>query len=48
VMSYGDHRIAMCAAVAALSANGPITVKGWQCVATSYPHFEKDWQTCVS
>ncbi|MCL2336447.1 MAG: 3-phosphoshikimate 1-carboxyvinyltransferase [Firmicutes bacterium] len=37
--SYGDHRIAMAAAVAGLSAQGTTTVKGAECVDISYPGF---------
>jgi 3-phosphoshikimate 1-carboxyvinyltransferase len=47
VESYGDHRIAMAAAVAALSAGGPVTVNGWEATATSYPGFEEDMRTCL-
>lgn len=39
VSSFGDHRIAMSAAVAALSAEGAITVDDVRCVATSFPNF---------
>jgi 3-phosphoshikimate 1-carboxyvinyltransferase len=39
VSSYGDHRVAMAMAVAALVADGPTTVGGWDAVATSYPAF---------
>ena len=35
----GDHRIVMSAAVAALIANGDVTVTGIEAVAKSYPHF---------
>jgi len=42
VDSRGDHRIAMAAAVAALAADGPSTVRGWEAVATSYPGFIAD------
>jgi 3-phosphoshikimate 1-carboxyvinyltransferase len=48
VDSYGDHRIAMAAAVAALSAGGPVTVNGWDATATSYPSFEEDMLRCLS
>ncbi len=48
VDSYGDHRIAMAAAVAALGAGGPVTVKGWDATATSYPSFEEDMLRCLS
>ncbi|MGZ4802516.1 MAG: 3-phosphoshikimate 1-carboxyvinyltransferase [Acidimicrobiia bacterium] len=40
--SHGDHRIAMCAAVAGLAAEGETTVRGWPSVAISYPGFEAD------
>jgi 3-phosphoshikimate 1-carboxyvinyltransferase len=48
VDSYGDHRIAMAAAVAALGAGGPVTVNGWDATATSYPSFEEDMLQCLS
>jgi 3-phosphoshikimate 1-carboxyvinyltransferase len=44
----GDHRIAMAFAVAALGAAGPVTINGWDAVATSYPGFEEDLRRCVS
>lgn len=48
VDSAGDHRIAMAFAVAGLAATGPVTVTGWEAVATSYPTFEEDLRRCVS
>ena len=48
VESYGDHRIAMAAAVAGLGASSPVTVNGWDSTATSYPGFEEDLRTCLS
>jgi 3-phosphoshikimate 1-carboxyvinyltransferase len=42
VDSHGDHRIAMACAVAALVADGPTTVNGWEAVSTSYPTFDAD------
>jgi 3-phosphoshikimate 1-carboxyvinyltransferase len=39
VDSCNDHRIAMSFAVAGLAANDPVTVKGWECVAISFPTF---------
>jgi len=42
VDSHNDHRIAMAAAVAALVADGPTTIDGWESVATSYPGFADD------
>jgi 3-phosphoshikimate 1-carboxyvinyltransferase len=40
--SHGDHRIALCGAVAGLAAEGETTVRGWPAVAISYPGFEAD------
>jgi 3-phosphoshikimate 1-carboxyvinyltransferase len=34
-----DHRIVMSAAIAALAANGPVTVTDTEAVAKSYPRF---------
>ena len=42
VDSHHDHRIAMACAVAALVADGPTTVSGWDAVDTSYPAFGRD------
>ena len=39
VESHGDHRIAMAAAVAALTASSPTTIRDAGCVAASYPGF---------
>ena len=39
VDSYGDHRIAMSFAVAALAASGPVTVRDCKNVDTSFPDF---------
>ena len=39
VESYGDHRIAMSLAVAALVAEGGITIADTECVGTSFPAF---------
>lgn len=39
---FGDHRIAMAFAVAALFAEGETNIKNAECVATSYPGFERD------
>lgn len=46
VDAAGDHRIAMAAAVAALAAEGPIEVSGWQSVGTSYPGFAEEYERC--
>ena len=39
VDAHHDHRIAMSCAIAALVADGPTTINGWESVATSYPTF---------
>ncbi|MDR1911947.1 MAG: 3-phosphoshikimate 1-carboxyvinyltransferase [Helicobacteraceae bacterium] len=39
VDSFGDHRVAMSFAVAALRADGEIIVNDSECVATSFPNF---------
>lgn len=48
VDSFGDHRIAMAAAVAGFAAAGPVEVTGWESVETSYPRFTEDMALCVS
>lgn len=45
--SHGDHRIAMCAAVAGLGAEGETRVRGWPAVAISYPGFDADLATLL-
>ncbi|MFP3321923.1 3-phosphoshikimate 1-carboxyvinyltransferase [Planococcus sp. SIMBA_160] len=37
--SYGDHRLGMMAAVAALIADGPVTIDEPGCISISYPNF---------
>jgi len=44
VSSYNDHRIAMACAVAALRADGPVTITGAKAVNKSYPSFFADLQ----
>ena len=39
VESHHDHRIAMSFAVAGLTAESNVKVKGWSCVDTSFPEF---------
>ena len=46
VDAAGDHRIAMALAIAALPAEGPVEVSGWQAVDTSYPGFAEEFQRC--
>jgi 3-phosphoshikimate 1-carboxyvinyltransferase len=48
VHSYGDHRIAMAGAVAALGASDPVTIVGWDATSTSYPGFADDLHACLS
>ena len=44
VDSYGDHRIIMAAAVAALRCDGNVTIKGAEAVKKSYPNFFDDYK----
>jgi len=44
VDSFGDHRIAMAAAIAAAAADSAVTICGVECVAKSYPDFWRDYQ----
>jgi 3-phosphoshikimate 1-carboxyvinyltransferase len=39
VESHADHRIAMAFAIAALIANAPVTIRGAEAIAVSYPEF---------
>jgi 3-phosphoshikimate 1-carboxyvinyltransferase len=43
VDSFGDHRIAMSAAIMAAVAECEVTIKGAECVAKSYPLFYEDF-----
>ena len=45
VDSYGDHRMAMTAAILATFADGKVTVKNAQVVKKSYPDFWEDYVT---
>jgi 3-phosphoshikimate 1-carboxyvinyltransferase len=47
VDSFGDHRIAMSFAIAGLFAEGETVITGTDCVATSYPGFEKQLQSLL-
>ncbi len=44
INSYGDHRIAMCAAIAATRCTGDVTILHGECVEKSYPNFYEDYQ----
>lgn len=48
VDSFGDHRIAMAMAVAALCADGPVTITDTRCVPTSFPGFFEVLRTVAS
>lgn len=39
VAAHNDHRIAMCLGIAALCADGPLTIEGAEAVGKSYPSF---------
>ncbi|MEX1006712.1 MAG: 3-phosphoshikimate 1-carboxyvinyltransferase [Acidimicrobiia bacterium] len=43
--SYGDHRLAMAAAIAANAADGESVVLGWKAISVSYPEFGDDLAT---
>ena len=45
VNAFGDHRIAMSAAVMACYSKIPVTVEGAECVAKSYPGFWDDFES---
>ena len=45
VNTFGDHRIAMSAAVMACYSNVSVTVEGAECVAKSYPGFWDDFES---
>ena len=44
VDAANDHRIAMCAAIAAQCADGPVCIRGAECVQKSYPTFFDDFR----
>ena len=45
--SYGDHRIGMMAAVAALITDGAVELDDAQCIAVSYPNFFEHLQSLL-
>lgn len=45
VDSCNDHRIVMSAAIAALSSDAPVIIRGAQAVEKSYPRFFEDFKT---
>lgn len=44
VDSFGDHRIVMAAAIAALRCDGEVIIKGAEAVSKSYPNFFDDYK----
>ena len=44
VSSWGDHRIAMSAAIAATVCKEPVTILGAECVQKSYPKFWEEYR----
>jgi 3-phosphoshikimate 1-carboxyvinyltransferase len=44
VDAWGDHRVAMAMAVAAVRCDGPVSLTGWQSVNKSYPGFWRDFE----
>ena len=44
VDAWGDHRIAMSAAIAATVCREPVTILGTQCTAKSYPRFFQEFR----
>ena len=40
--SHQDHRVAMSFAIAGLLCDGPLSIKGGDCVKISYPEFYED------
>lgn len=44
VDASGDHRMALTFAIAGLIGTGPVTVRGWEAAAVSYPGFVEDLQ----
>jgi 3-phosphoshikimate 1-carboxyvinyltransferase len=47
VDSYGDHRIAMAAAVAAVAVRGEVSIRRFAAVETSYPQFLRHLADCA-
>lgn len=47
LVSYGDHRMGMMAAVAALITNEPVVLDDTECIAVSYPTFFEHVDTLI-
>lgn len=43
---HGDHRIVMALAIAAVCADGPVLINGYEAAAKSYPLFFEDLKRC--
>ena len=48
IEARGDHRLAMVGAVAGLASKEGVEVDGFEAVAVSYPHFERDVRALLS
>ena len=48
VSAWGDHRIAMSAAVAAILCRESVTVEGSEAVEKSYPDFWRDYDALLT
>jgi len=46
-LSYGDHRVAMSMAIAALVADGETTIQDTACIDTSFPEFDSVLSTLL-
>lgn len=46
IRTFGDHRIAMAAAVAAVGCQAPVIVPEAECVGKSFPEFWHQWLNC--
>ncbi|MEK3994731.1 3-phosphoshikimate 1-carboxyvinyltransferase [Psychrobacillus sp. FSL K6-2365] len=47
ILTYGDHRIGMMAAVASLITTEPVTIDNAGCIAVSYPTFFEDISSVI-
>lgn len=47
LQSYGDHRLGMMAAVAALVASGPVTIDDPDCISVSFPNFVEQMNSLI-
>lgn len=47
LLTYGDHRIGMVAAIASLLTSGPVTINNAECISVSYPNFFEHLSTVI-